>query len=306
MSLVVIGSVAFDAIETPFGKTDKIVGGAATYASLAASYFYDKVKIVAVVGDDFPEEQIADFGAHHIDTEGLQVKAGEKSFFWSGKYHNDMNSRDTLVTELNVLGDFDPIIPESYQDCEYLMLGNLTPQVQQTVINRLVKRPKLIVMDTMNFWMDIAMDDLLQTIKMVDVLTINDAEARQLSGEYSLVKAANKILAMGPKYLIIKKGEHGALLFHDRHIFSAPALPLEEVFDPTGAGDTFAGGFIGYMAKVGEINFENMKNAIIYGSALASFCVEKFGTEKIKNLSDSEVADRVQQFVKLSKFEIVS
>ncbi len=306
MSLVVIGTVAFDAIETPFGKTDKIVGGAATYASLAASYFYDKVKIVAVVGDDFPKEEIADFGAHHIDTEGLQVKAGEKSFFWSGKYHNDMNSRDTLITELNVLADFDPIIPESYQDCEYLMLGNLTPQVQQTVINRLTNRPKLIVMDTMNFWMDIAMDDLLQTIKMIDVLTINDAEARQLSGEYSLVKAANKILTMGPKYLIIKKGEHGALLFHNGHIFSAPALPLEEVFDPTGAGDTFAGGFIGYMAKAGKVNFENMKNAIIYGSALASFCVEKFGTEKIKNLTETEVAGRVQQFVKLSKFEIVA
>src|SRR5476651_2658633 len=284
MSLVVIGSVAFDAIETPFGKTDKIIGGAATYASLAASYFYNKVKIVAVVGDDFPKAEISDFNAHHIDTEGLQVKEGEKSFFWSGKYHNDMNSRDTLVTELNVLADFDPIIPASYQDCEYLMLGNLTPQVQQTVIQRLKKRPKLIVMDTMNFWMDIAMDDLLKTIKMVDVLTINDAEARQLSGEYSLVKAAAKILQMGPKYLIIKKGEHGALLFGDGLIFSAPALPLAEVFDPTGAGDTFAGGFIGYLAKVDEVSFANIKNGIIFGSALASFCVEKFGTEKIKNL----------------------
>lgn len=305
MSLVVIGTVAFDAIETPFGKTDKIVGGAATYASLAASYFFDKVKIVAVVGDDFPQSEIADFGKHHIDTEGLQIKKGEKSFFWSGKYHNDMNSRDTLITELNVLADFDPIIPDSYQDCEFLMLGNLTPQVQQTVINRLKKRPKLIVMDTMNFWMDIALNDLLETIKMIDVLTINDAEARQLSGEYSLVKAAQKILKMGPKYLIIKKGEHGALLFGEGKIFSAPALPLEEVFDPTGAGDTFAGGFIGYMAKVDEVNFSNMKNAIIYGSALASFCVEKFGTEKIKNLSEKEVADRVQEFVSLSKFEIL-
>ena len=305
MSLVVIGTVAFDAIETPFGKTDKIVGGAATYASLAASYFFDKVKIVAVVGDDFPESEIADFGKHHIDTEGLQIKKGEKSFFWSGKYHNDMNSRDTLITELNVLADFDPIIPDSYQDCEFLMLGNLTPQVQQTVINRLKKRPKLIVMDTMNFWMDIALNDLLDTIKMIDVLTINDAEARQLSGEYSLVKAAQKILTMGPKYLIIKKGEHGALLFGEGKIFSAPALPLEEVFDPTGAGDTFAGGFIGYMAKVGTVNFNNMKNAIIYGSALASFCVEKFGTERIKNLSDKEVAGRVQEFVSLSRFEIL-
>jgi sugar/nucleoside kinase (ribokinase family) len=304
MSLLVIGTVAFDAIETPFGKTDKIVGGAATYASLAASYFYDKVKIVAVVGDDFPKEEIESLNKHKIDTEGLQIKEGEKSFFWSGKYHNDMNSRDTLITELNVLADFDPIIPEVYQNCEFLMLGNLTPQVQQTVINRLKNRPKLIVMDTMNFWMDIAMDDLLKTIKMIDVLTINDAEARQLSGEYSLVKAAHKILTMGPKYLIIKKGEHGALLFHEDHVFSAPALPLAEVFDPTGAGDTFAGGFIGYMAKVGTINFNNMKNAIIFGSALASFCVEKFGTEKIKNLTQEEIASRVQEFVRLSSFEI--
>jgi len=248
MSLVVIGTVAFDAIETPFGKTDKIVGGAATYASLAASYFYKKTKIVAVVGDDFHKEDIENFKNHGIDVEGIQIKAGEKSFFWAGKYHNDMNSRDTLATELNVLADFDPIIPESYQDCEFLMLGNLTPQIQQTVITRLKNRPKLIVMDTMNFWMDIAMDDLLATIKMVDVLTINDEEARQLSGEYSLVKAANKILTMGPKYLIIKKGEHGALLFHEDKIFSAPALPLADVFDPTGEGDTFAGGFIGYMA----------------------------------------------------------
>jgi sugar/nucleoside kinase (ribokinase family) len=304
MSLLVIGTVAFDALETPFGKTDKIVGGAATYASLAAAYFYDKVKIVAAVGDDFPKEEIEDLNNHHIDTEGLQVKVGEKSFFWSGKYHNDMNTRDTLVTELNVLADFDPVIPASYQDCEYLMLGNLTPQVQQTVIKRLANRPKLIVMDTMNFWMDIAMDDLLETIKMIDVLTINDAEARQLSGEYSLVKAARKILTMGPKYLIIKKGEHGALLFGEDKIFSAPALPLAEVFDPTGAGDTFAGGFIGYMAKVGTVNFNNMKNAIIFGSALASFCVEKFGTEKIRSLTQAEIADRIKEFVSLSSFEI--
>lgn len=304
MSLVVIGTVAFDAIETPFGKTDKIVGGAATYASLAASYFYDEVKIVAVVGDDFPQSEIEDLNKHNINTAGLQIKKGEKSFFWAGKYHNDMNSRDTLVTDLNVLADFDPIIPDSYQDCEYLMLGNLTPQLQQTVIKRLKNRPKLIVMDTMNFWMDIALDDLLETIKMVDVLTINDAEARQLSGEYSLVKAARKILTMGPKYLIIKKGEHGALLFNDDKIFAAPALPLAEVFDPTGAGDTFAGGFIGYMAKVGSVNFNNMKNAIIFGSALASFCVEKFGTEKIRNLTQHEIAARVQEFVSLAKFEI--
>ena len=306
MSLLVIGTVAFDAIETPFGKTDKIVGGAATYASLAASYFFDQVKIVAVVGDDFPQAEIEDFHQHHIDTEGLQIKKGEKSFFWSGKYHNDMNSRDTLITELNVLADFDPIIPESYQDCEFLMLGNLTPQVQQTVIKRLRNRPKLIVMDTMNFWMDVALNDLLETIKMVDVLTINDAEARQLSREYSLVKAAQKILTMGPKYLIIKKGEHGALLFGDGLIFSAPALPLADVFDPTGAGDTFAGGFIGYLAKVGSINFNNIKNAIIFGSALASFCVEKFGTERIKNLSQEEIAARVQEFVTLAQFQITA
>jgi len=304
MSLIIIGTVAFDAIETPFGKTDKIVGGAATYASLAASYFYNKVKIVGVVGDDFHQEDIDTFTKHGIDTEGLQIKAGEKSFFWSGKYHNDMNSRDTLITELNVLGDFDPIIPESYQDCEYLMLGNLTPQVQQTVIKRLKNRPKLIVLDTMNFWMDIALDDLLETLKMIDVLTINDEEARQLSGEYSLVKAAKKILAMGPEYLIIKKGEHGALLFHKDKVFSTPALPLAEVFDPTGAGDTFAGGFIGYLAKAGIINFDTMKNAIIYGSALASFCVEKFGTEKIVNLTEKEVADRIEEFVNLSAFTL--
>ena len=305
MSLLVIGTVAFDAIETPFGKTEKIVGGSATFASLGASYFFDQIKIVAVVGDDFPQSEIEDLQKHNVNTEGLQIKQGEKSFFWSGKYHNDMNSRDTLATELNVLATFDPIIPESYQDCEYLMLGNLSPQVQQTVISRLTKRPKLIVMDTMNFWMDIALDELLATIKLVDVLTINDAEARQLSGEFSLVKAARKILTMGPKYVIIKKGEHGALLFHEDKVFSAPALPLAEVFDPTGAGDTFAGGFIGYLAKVGTINFNNMKNALIYGSALASFCVEKFGTEKIKNLTEKEIAARIQEFVSLSAFEIV-
>lgn len=304
MSLIIIGSVAFDAIETPFGKTDKIVGGAATYASLAASYFCKNVKIVGVVGDDFHQNDIDTLNQHGIDTTGLQIKAGEKSFFWSGKYHNDMNSRDTLVTELNVLADFDPILPESYQDCEYLMLGNLAPQTQQTVIKRLKNRPKLIVLDTMNFWMDVALNDLLETLKLVDVLTINDEEARQLSGEYSLVKAAKKILTLGPKYLIIKKGEHGALLFHEDQVFSTPALPLAEVFDPTGAGDTFAGGFIGYLAKVGTINFNNMKNAIVFGSALASFCVEKFGTERIINLTEEEIAARVKEFVKLSSFNI--
>ncbi|PWG79661.1 PfkB family carbohydrate kinase [Pararcticibacter amylolyticus] len=304
MSLVITGTVAFDAIETPFGKTDRIVGGAATYAGLAASYFYDKVKIVSVVGDDFGQEEISILENHGINVDGLQIKKGEKSFFWAGKYHTDMNSRDTLATELNVLADFDPLIPESYQDCEFLLLGNLTPQIQQTTIERLRNKPKLVVLDTMNFWMDVALDDLKQVLTKVDVLTINDAEARQLSGEYSLVKAAKKILTMGPKYLIIKKGEHGALLFGEDQIFSAPALPLAEVFDPTGAGDTFAGGFIGYLAKVGTINFNNMKNAIIYGSALASFCVEKFGTRGLEDLSAEKIAKRVLEFVSLSSFVI--
>jgi sugar/nucleoside kinase (ribokinase family) len=304
MSLLVVGSVAFDAIETPFGKTDKIVGGAASYIALSASYFTKKTNLVAVVGDDFPTEFIAHLNKHGVNTEGLQIKKGQKSFFWSGRYHTDMNTRDTLVTELNVLGDFDPIIPETYQDCQYLMLGNLTPKVQQTVIERLHKRPRLIVMDTMNFWMEVAMDDLRQTLTMVDVLTINDEEARQLSGEYSLVKAAAKIQAMGPKYLVIKKGENGALLFHGKEVFFAPALPLEEVFDPTGAGDTFAGGFIGYLAKTGDISFENMKNAIIYGSAMASFCVEKFGTERIIDLNEDELSNRINQFKNLVRFSI--
>lgn len=304
MSLVVVGSVAFDAIETPFGKTDKIIGGAATYITLASSYFNPKVNLVAVVGGDFPKSDIEMLQGRGINTNGLQIKENEKSFFWSGKYHNDMNTRDTLVTELNVLGDFDPVIPEEYQDCEYLMLGNLAPSVQSTVIKRLKKRPKLIVMDTMNFWMDIAWNDLMETISMVDVLSINDEEARQLSKEYSLVKAAKKIMAMGPKVLIIKKGEHGALLFNKDQVFFAPALPLEEVFDPTGAGDTFAGGFIGYLASTQDISFNNMKRGIIYGSAMASFCVEKFGVERIVNLSAKELEERVQEFVDLVQFEI--
>lgn len=304
MSLLVVGSVAFDAIETPFGKTDKIVGGAATYISIAASYFSKDINLVAVVGDDFPQEDIADFKKRGVNTEGLQIKEGQKSFFWSGKYHNDMNSRDTLVTELNVLGDFDPVIPGSYQGADFLMLGNLTPKVQQTVIERMHRRPKLIVMDTMNFWMEIAMDDLRKTLSMVDVLTINDEEARQLSGEYSLVKAAAIIRNMGPKTLIIKKGEHGALLFGENEVFFAPALPLEEVFDPTGAGDTFAGGFIGYLAKTGDISFENMKRAIMYGSTMASFCVEKFGTERLKELSQSDIYNRIQQFRTLTTYDI--
>jgi sugar/nucleoside kinase (ribokinase family) len=304
MSLVVVGSVAFDAIETPFGKTDKIIGGAATYISLASSYFAKNVKLVAVVGGDFPKESIKMLQDHGIDSKGLQIKENEKSFFWSGRYHNDMNSRDTLVTELNVLGDFDPIVPDEYQDCEFLMLGNLSPKVQSTTISRLKKRPKLIVMDTMNFWMDIALPDLKETLAMVDVLSINDEEARQLSKEFSLVRAAKKIMAMGPKFLIIKKGEHGALLFNKDQVFFAPALPLEEVFDPTGAGDTFAGGFIGYLASTNDVSFDNMKRAIIYGSAMASFCVEKFGVERLVNLSRKELDARVQDFVDLVQFEI--
>ena len=304
MSLLVVGTVAFDAIETPFGKTDKIIGGAATYIGLSASYFTDQIKMVSVVGDDFPDSMIKTFNENNIDTEGLQVRKGEKSFFWSGRYHDDLNRRDTLVTELNVLADFDPIVPESYQDCDFLMLGNLTPAVQKKVIQRLQKRPKLIVMDTMNFWMDIAMDELLETIQMVDVLTINEEEARQLSGEYSLVKAAQKILKMGPKYLVVKKGEHGALLFSENQVFFAPALPLEEVFDPTGAGDTFAGGFIGYLAKSQDISFDNMKRALIYGSAMASFCVEKFGTERIIGLDAPELESRIKSFIDLVQFDI--
>ncbi|MCL4641561.1 MULTISPECIES: PfkB family carbohydrate kinase [Olivibacter] len=304
MSLIILGSVAFDALETPFGKTDKIVGGAASYAALAASYLYDDVKIISVVGEDFGQGNLEKFTDKHIDISGIQIKAGEKSFFWSGKYHNDMNTRDTLVTELNVLGDFDPIIPSSYQMAEYILLGNLSPQVQLTALERLTRRPKLVVMDTMNFWMNIALDDLKKVLRQVDVLTINDEEARQLSGQYSLVKAAELILNMGPKYLIIKKGEHGALLFGENSIFAAPALPLAEVFDPTGAGDTFAGGFIGYLANKGFINFESMKAAVIYGSALASFCVEKFGTERIESLSAQEIHERVQTFSTLTSFII--
>jgi sugar/nucleoside kinase (ribokinase family) len=304
MSLVVVGTVAFDAIETPFGKTDKIIGGAATYSGTAASYFTKNIKLVSVVGDDFPTDVIDQFHKHGISTEGLQVKKGEKTFFWSGRYHVDMNTRDTLDTQLNVLINFDPIIPESYQDCEFLMLSNLIPQVQKKVLERMHKRPKLVVMDTMNFWMETQWDALLETIALVDVLTVNDAEARQLTGEHSLVKAAQKILAMGPKYLIIKKGEHGALLFNKEQVFFAPALPLEDVFDPTGAGDTFAGGFIGYIAQTRDISFENMKRGIIYGSAMASFCVEKFGLERLINLTQEEIDERIQQFVNLVQFDI--
>lgn len=304
MSLLTVGSVAFDAIETPFGKTDKIIGGAGTYIALAASFYNNDQNIVAVVGDDFPQEMLDQLKNRNVNLDGLQVKEGEKTFFWSGKYHNDMNSRDTLVTELNVLEHFDPIIPDNYQGTEFLMLGNLSPQVQSIVIERLSERPKLIAMDTMNFWMDIAADDLKKTISMIDVLIINDEEARQLSGEYSLVKASKIIRDMGPKFLIIKKGEHGALLFNEDRVFFAPALPLEDVFDPTGAGDTFAGGFMGYIASTNDISFENMKRAIIHGSALASFCVEKFGTERLMTITNDDLAARLDEFVQLTNFDM--
>jgi sugar/nucleoside kinase (ribokinase family) len=304
MSLIIVGSVAFDAIETPFGKTDKIIGGSGTYGAIASSFFTSPVRLVGVVGGDFPKTEIADFKARGIDTTGLQVKENEKSFFWSGRYHNDMNSRDTITTELNVLGSFDPIIPEAYQGSDYLMLGNLAPAVQATVIKRLRMRPKLVLLDTMNFWMNVAMDDLMEVLQQIDVLSINDEEARQLSKEYSLVKAGQKILEMGPKALIIKKGEHGALLINKEQIFFAPALPLEEVFDPTGAGDTFAGGFMGYLAHTDDTSFENMKRAIIYGSAMASYCVEKFGPDRLRTLTEDELEARVQQFVDLVQFEI--
>lgn len=304
MRLVTVGSVAFDAIETPFGKTNKIVGGAGTFISLSASFFMKNQGIISVVGDDFPSETLDFMKTRGINTAGIQIKEGEKTFFWSGKYHNDMNSRDTLITELNVLENFDPIVPEEFHSAEYLMLGNLSPQVQRQVIERMASRPKLIAMDTMNFWMDIALSDLMQTISMVDVLIINDEEARQLSKEYSLMKASKVIRAMGPKVLIIKKGEHGALLFHGENVFFAPALPLEDVFDPTGAGDTFAGGFMGYIAATDDTSFENMKRAIIAGSALASFSVEKFGTERLTEISGKDMDERMQQFVTLTNFEM--
>lgn len=304
MRLVTVGSVAFDAVESPFGKTDKIVGGAGTFITLASSFFVKEQGIISVVGDDFPAATLENMKANGIDIQGIQIKAGEKTFFWSGRYHNDMNSRDTLVTELNVLEHFNPIVPQAFQGADYLMLGNLSPQVQRMVIERMEKRPKLIAMDTMNFWMDIALEELKKTMALVDVLIINDEEARQLSGVYSLVKAAKVIRAMGPKTVIIKKGEHGALLFHEENIFFAPALPLEDVFDPTGAGDTFAGGFMGYIAATDDFSFENMKRAIIAGSALASFCVEKFGTQRLLELTKEELNTRVKQFVTLGNFEM--
>jgi len=302
--LVIVGTVAFDAIETPFGKTDKILGGAATFIGLAASQFDVDAAIVSVVGEDFPQEYLDLLTAKNIDISQLEVVKGGKTFYWKGKYHNDLNSRDTLVTELNTLADFNPVVPSDYRDAEVVMLGNLHPGVQLSVINQMEKRPKLIVLDTMNFWMDNALDALLETIKHIDVITINDEEARQLTGEYSLVKAANKIYGMGPKYVVIKKGEHGALLFHKEQVFFAPALPLEEVFDPTGAGDTFAGGFSGYLAATGDTSFENMKKAVIHGSNLASFCVERFGTERMLHLQKKEVNKRLYQFKALTQFEI--
>ncbi len=301
--LVIVGTVAFDAIETPFGKTDKILGGAATYIGLSASNFKVNSAIISIVGGDFPKDHISMLESNGMNVEGLEIVEDGKTFFWSGKYHNDMNSRDTLATELNVLADFNPIVPEAYKDAEVVMLGNLHPLVQMGVINQM-QNPGLIVLDTMNFWMDCALTELMQVIAKVDVITINDEEARQLSGEYSLVVAAQKIMEMGPKFVVIKKGEHGALLFHEDDIFSAPALPLAEVFDPTGAGDTFAGGFTGYLAKTGDFSYENMKTAIIHGSALASFCVEKFGTERMLQLSKKEIHQRLKQFKSLTQFDI--
>ena len=302
--LLIVGTVAFDAIETPFGKTDKILGGAGTYIGLSASFFNLQSAIVSVVGDDFPQEYLDLLTARNIDISGIEVVKGGKTFFWSGLYHNDLNSRDTLATELNVLADFQPKVPQNFKDAEVVMLGNLHPSVQSSVLDQMEVKPKLVVLDTMNFWMDCALPELLAVMKRIDVITINDEEARQLSGEYSLVKAAAKIHTMGPKYVVIKKGEHGALLFHNEHVFFAPALPLEEVFDPTGAGDTFAGGFTGFIAQSENVSFENMKNAVIYGSNLASFCVEKFGTERMLALDKKEVVSRLQQFKSLTQFDI--
>lgn len=304
MSLIVVGTMAFDAIETPFGKSGQIVGGSATYIAYAASNFVQPINQISVIGYDFPKEELATLAARGVELDGVQIKENEKSFFWAGKYHLDMNTRDTLDTQLNVLANFQPTVPEAYQGSEFLMLGNLMPSLQLSVIRQLKTRPKLIVMDTMNFWMDTTMEDLEVVLKEVDVLMVNDSEARQLSGQYSLVKAARQILKMGPKFLVIKKGEHGALLFHEDEVFFAPALPLDEVFDPTGAGDTFAGGFVGHLAATKDISFNNMKSAIIKGSALASFCVEKFGATRMKEISAEQIDERIQQFVNLVNFEI--
>jgi sugar/nucleoside kinase (ribokinase family) len=304
MSLISVGTMAFDAIETPFGKTDRIVGGSATYVAYAASNFVKPVRQISIVGYDFPKEELQELERRGVDLEAVVVVPDKKSFFWSGKYHEDMNTRDTLVTDLNVLADFSPVVPESYQESEFLMLGNLMPSIQMNVISQLRRRPKLIVMDTMNFWMETAMKDLREVLLHVDLLLVNDAEARQLSGQFSLVRAAKAIMNMGPQFLIIKKGEHGALLFHGDNVFFAPALPLEDVFDPTGAGDSFAGGFIGHIASTGDISFENMKRAIIVGSAMASFCVEKFGATRLKEITRPEISHRIEQFKELVSFEI--
>ena len=302
--LLIVGTVAFDAIETPFGKTDKILGGAATFIALAASHFDLRASVVSVVGDDFPQEYLDLLTSKNIDISGIEIVQGGKTFFWSGKYHNDLNSRDTLSTELNVLADFNPVVPAQFKDADVVMLGNLHPDIQMSVIDQMEKRPKLIVMDTMNYWMNHTWDQLINVIERIDVLTINDEEARQLTKEYSLVRAAGQILKMGPKYVVIKKGEHGALLFHEEHIFFAPALPLEEVFDPTGAGDTFAGGFVGHLAESKNISFNNLRNAVIHGANLASFCVEEFGTSRLENVQKKEVDRRLRQFRELTQFDI--
>ncbi len=304
MSLLIVGTMAFDALETPFGKVDRIIGGSATYAAWSASNFTKNIRQVSIVGGDFPQEEMDALSARGVNLDGVEVIKDGKSFFWSGRYHLDMNTRDSLITDLNVLAQFDPTLPESYRDSQFVMLGNLAPAVQIKVLNQMTHKPKFVVMDTMNFWMSVALDQLKEAIGMVDMLLVNDSEARELTGEYSLVKAAKKIQAMGPKYLIIKKGEHGALLFHGDKIFSAPALPLEDVFDPTGAGDTFAGGFIGYLAYTGDTCFDNMKAAVIVGSALASFCVEKFGPERMKEITVADIDKRIDQFVELINFDI--
>lgn len=304
MSLLTVGTVAFDTIETPYGKAEMCIGGACTYISWAASYFTDKINLVSIVGGDFPQGEIDQLHARGVNTDGLEIVEDKKSFFWAGKYHSNMNQRDTITTDLNVLADFDPQLPDSYKSSDFVMLGNLTPEIQMQVLDQMTTRPKLVVMDTMNFWMDIAMDALLEVIKKVDVITINDEEARQLSGEHALVTAAEKIHEMGPKIVIIKKGEHGALLFNEGKIFSAPALPLAQVFDPTGAGDTFAGGFIGYLASQEDLSFENLKRAIIYGSTMASFCVEEFSIEKLKTLSPEIIKERAEKFIEISRVDL--
>ncbi|HPG05845.1 MAG TPA: PfkB family carbohydrate kinase [Saprospiraceae bacterium] len=304
MSLMTIGTVAFDDIETPFGRAEKVVGGACTYISWAASYFIRDIKLVSIVGDDFPKSELQLMEERGVDLAGLEIVPDKKTFFWAGRYHQNMNQRDTLVTDLNVLADFDPVLPDSYRDCDYVMLGNLTPEIQLKVIRQLDRRPKIIALDTMNFWMDVAMDGLLEVLREVDLLTINDEEARQLSGEYSLIAAARKIFTMGPRFLVVKKGEHGALLFAADRVFYAPALPLTQVKDPTGAGDTFAGGFMGYLAKTDDTSFDNLKRAIIYGSAMASFCVEEFSLDRLKTLDETAIQHRVKQFADLVHFEL--